>query len=826
MANPEYLKHIKVDSFVTSQNYKVSPRGDGSNRIFPRDRTIHGNKLISELQQIEAEKEALEMSAQEDLVLDDAVYVDFYSAFDVTLAFDSFDSTARKLKHKLLSIHKETQTIEGEERTYYRVTVLLSKGGIEKFITNLEKYIQTEKLKDFNFIEEIKLATLQSFWAEPASIPFPSENEEVWWEVWFRRTNSDETDNAKVDAQIATIGAIIGEQKITFPEHIIRLVKATPKQLSDSLMFLDNLSELRRPKEVSEFFTNLNSTEQAEFIEDLINRTDNLTSEDAVAICILDTGVQNGHPLLANFLPDSNMYSWKADWGNIDNQPNGGHGTGMAGLALYGDLNPVLESSDRIQIFHQLESVKILNQRDPNDPLLYGNITEEACSTPIVDYPNRKRVYCLAVTANPTIDDENSEYWGRPSSWSSAIDKITFGEGEDKQLIFISGGNVNPQKHSDYKTLNETTSVEDPAQAFNAITVGAITYFDRIDPVHSGYSLLANRGDLSPSSSTSLMWGKKWSVKPDIVLEGGNYAYNKYFATKLDSLQMLSTHSDYQNIPFQTFGDTSGATALASKMAAELLTEYPMLWPETIRGLLIHSADWNEQMLSTPLNRMNGNQKRNLLRVFGYGIPDIMKAKHSLKNSLTLIAENRFQPFVKDKSSIKYNNYHLYELPWPKEVLSEIVFENDAKVTVTLSYFIEPNPGTRMYSNTFSYQSHGLNFRMIGKDETPDTFLKRISTETREEGESGFAPEPWMLGPTTREKGSIQKDMIIMSGADLATRNLIAIYPKAGWYKTRKKLEKYNSQVRYSLVISIETPNVNVDLYQPIMNQIAIPITI
>ncbi|MNY15532.1 hypothetical protein D3C86_1487510 [compost metagenome] len=104
--------------------------------------------------------------------------------------------------------------------------------------------------------------------------------------------------------------------------------------------------------------------------------------------------------------------------------------------------------------------------------------------------------------------------------------------------------------------------------------------------------------------------------------------------------------------------------------------------------------------------------------------------------------------------------------------------------------------------------------------------MKRISKETREEGENGFAPEPWLLGPTTREKGSIQKDKMTMSGADLATRNTIAIYPKAGWYKTREKLGKFDSEVRYSLVISIETPGVDVDLYQPVMNQIATPIII
>lgn len=827
MANPEYLKHIKVDSFVTAKNYQ-SPAsgGDNSKRIFPRDRSIHGNKLLNEFSQINAEKEDFDRDAQEGLVLDDAIYVDFYSAFDFKLAFDSFDSNYKKVKYKLLSVNKEYFMINGSESIRYRVTMLFTKGGIEMFIKKLNKYVADNGFEGFNNVEEIKMATLRSFWAESSSVPFPAENEVIWWEVWFRRSNSDDSDIEKVNAQIRTVGATIGKQKIVFPEHIIRLIKASPKQLTESLMFLDNLSELRKPKEVSDFFTNLSSADQEDWMSDLISRVDQQISDDTVAVCILDTGVQNGHPLLAGFLPDANMYSLKSEWGNIDNYPNGGHGTGMAGLAIYGDLTPALSTSDRIQLYHQLESVKIFNHKDPNNPQLYGSITEEACNTPVVDFPNRQRVYCLAITTSPHTIDGEDEYWGRPSSWSAAVDKIAFGENDKKQLIFVSGGNIEPQNHSDYKVLNEATSIEDPGQAFNAITVGAYTEFDQIDLIkYPLFNPLASKGDLSPSSSTSLMWNSRWSVKPDIVMEGGNYAYNSMYVSKMDSLQMLSTHTDYGTTPFQTFGDTSGATALASKMAAELIAEYPSLWPETVRALLIHSADWNEQMLSEPLNAMNVPSKRNLLRVFGYGVPDIIRARHSLKNSLTLIAENRLQPFIKT-TSVKYNNFHLYELPWPKDVLRDDVFTNNAVVTVTLSYFIEPNPGNRLYSNTFSYQSHGLGFRMIGTNEDPETFLKRISKETREEGESGFASEPWFLGPITREKGSIQKDKMIMSGADLSTRNIIAVYPKAGWYKTREKLGKFDSEVRYSLVISIETPGVDVDLYQPIMNQIAVPISI
>jgi len=31
-------------------------------------------------------------------------------------------------------------------------------------------------------------------------------------------------------------------------------------------------------------------------------------------------------------------------------------------------------------------------------------------------------------------------------------------------------------------------------------------------------------------------------------------------------------------------------------MAAQIMAEYPEIWPETVRALLIHSARWTEKM--------------------------------------------------------------------------------------------------------------------------------------------------------------------------------------------------------------------------------------
>ena len=836
MADQNPLRHIKIEGYSQTGEY-VSPKRGNSPPIKVQDRRVHGNKIREHINRIKDQFDSLkEIHLPDGIVRDDAIYVEFISDYNFEPAFDSLNSDAATPKFQLLNIKKETT----DDGSRYRVNVMLTEGGISHFLVKVNEYIsentkykgeetQTPKNnKLISNIESIQLATLEAFWTEPNENPFPEENEVVWWEVWFRKKEGIEpaSEYDKIIYQLGLVDAQISNQELIFPEHFIKLVKASPRQLSESLFLLDNLAELRKPKETADFFTNLNMLEKEDAVNELQTRIENHTNENSVAVCILDSGVQNQHPLLSDFIPESNLFSYKPeDWGTHDGWPRGGHGTGMAGLALFGDLTTVMSSTSSIQIFHQLESVKLINNRDPHDPELYGAVTIEAVNTPIVSSPFRPRIYCMAVT------DKDQAYYGRPSSWSASLDKITFGnedENLEKQLFFVSGGNVFIETPDEFPDKNVLESVHDPAQAFNAITVGAYTEMDTIDyDEFPDSELLAERGGMSPANSTSVIWENDWAIKPDFVMEGGNLINQRGDIVIPDSLQLLTTHKDYRTTLLQTFGDTSAATALASRFAAQLKNEYPDLWSETIRGLMIHAADWTQYMLGgksiQDVASFNKEEKRTLLRSFGYGVPNLKKALYSAKNSLTLIAEKEITPYKKD-GNIKFNDIHYFELPWPVEVLQESLGETDVKLNITLSYFIEPNPGSRKYSNKFSYQSHGLRFNVIKPNEDAETFHKRVNKNTREEGERGFSGENWIIKEQYRNKGSVHRDFWIGSGADLATRNQIAVYPVSGWYKMRKKLEMYDSTVRYSLIVSIEAPEIEVDIYTPIRALIPIEI--
>jgi len=56
----------------------------------------------------------------------------------------------------------------------------------------------------------------------------------------------------------------------------------------------------------------------------------------------------------------------------------------------------------------------------------------------------------------------------------------------------------------------------------------------------------------------------------------------------------------------------------------------------------------------------------------------------------------------------------------------------------------------------------------------------------------------------------------------LASRGAIAVYPTLGWWKTRPKLQRVDQPARYSLIVSIKAPEVEVDLYNEVASRIEV----
>ena len=617
---------------------------------------------------------------------------------------------------------------------------------------------------------------------------------------------------------------------IRFPERTVKLILANKSQLERLTALSDDIAEYRRAKETAVFWVEMENQEQAQWVKDLLQRC-KVESDPKVAICILDTGINYGHPRLSLVLKSADCQSVDPNWGIDDHD---GHGTLMAGLAAYGDLGECLSNTELIHLRHCLESVKIL-PRPPGytKPELWGYVTAQAVSRAEIQSPERKRVLCMAISATDTRDR------GRPSSWSGKVDQLSSGANDgNKRLFIVCAGNITDfSTVLNYPDAQLTDSVHDPGQSWNALTVGAFTKLDQIkDKSFAGFSPVAPSGGLSPFTTTSLEWESRWPIKPEIVMEGGNVIHDgKGYWDHPDDVSLLSTYRDPTIRHFYGFNMTSAATAQAAWFAAQIHNVYPDIWPETIRALMVHSAEWTDALKAqflplTPAKPTKTDYSR-LLRICGYGVPNLTRALYSGSNSLTLIAQEGLQPFdKKDGGGYKTREMHLYDLPWPKEVLLDLPSQTKVQMRITLSYFIEPGPGEIGWKDRYRYASHALRFDVKSPNETNDDFLKRINVAVRSEDEghpgTQSASDHWTIGSNGRDKGSIHSDIWEGTAADLAGSGVIAIYPVIGWWRERAYLEKWNRKCRYALIVLITTPEEEVDIYTPVANKIGITVPI
>lgn len=780
-----------------------------------QQRFLHAQDLSSELDQATQQRIDLIRTLQiPDQEVDTGVCLDVRGAETHPLVFDALeDRQAPTAPIELLNVRTTdgilTATIYVPERRLPSLKTKISNYG------DLSRDAEGTKGSTLaiDSIEAFNLANIFSFWMEQSPLP-EDKNQSFVWEAWIRKSSFQSLRNSA-----DRLGIKISDHSLTFHECEICLLTASLNVLSIMQLVTASLMGFRYRESAPSFFTNLQTHEQAEWAENLAHRITHASNESP-AVCVLDTGVFRAHQLLKPSLDASDCDSYDPSWRKDDFH---GHGIEMAGLALLGDLTALLASNEPVSLNHKLESVRILPDSGENPKELYGWITQESVARAVVNAPHRKRVLCLAITNSGT----NSH--GRPTAWSAAIDKISMGveadlsiNDERKNLFIVSVGNIaDTLKQEEYPNRNDLEPIENPAQSWNALSVGGVTFktFSE-DKDLDGWELLAAHGEISPTSRTSVSWEEKdWPIKPDIVLEGGNCVSDGLLVSHDPDLSLITTGKD---APLIFTCETSAATAQAARMAAMLQAEYPDYWPETIRGLLVHAARWDKQMFRGQIpNRMLAIDKENLLRRFGYGVPNLEIARHSASNRACLISQQFIQPFYKDAGTHSgYKDMNVHALPWPQDYLRSLGALK-LKLRVTLSYFIEPNPSERIPSQKYSYVSHRLKFELQKPLETPETLRHRINRRDRPIGfESNDTSNKWLLGVNTRNKGSVVSDVWIGNAAELSEQTSIAVMPEGGWWKYRKHLKRENQKARYSLILSLESDDQEVDIYAQIQNMI------
>lgn len=813
--------HIDIAPFLTTSSYTAHQSPGG--RTFTRNRDQHGPRLSAGLV---ASLTAAETRRPAPDTLPPGV-----EPSDGAFVTVALDPNARELD---LEKPKKgiRQSAAGEANGRRTMVLHMADEDAQSYLRERVERYRTGDLNDrgrpplYSEMESIvgfSPTELLDLWREdPRTLPTDVSGP-TWWGLWCWEEFVDDITSV---ARALEMHVPPEDRWSSFPDVCVIPVNATRAQVQTMLdLNQPGLAEIGFATDDPAILVDLTGQEQDGLVEDLAERIQ-WPGADVPAVCILDTGVNRAHPLIEPALASEDAQAIEPDWG-VDDHDRPGHGTPMAGLALHGDLTGPLADNSTPTLGHRLESIKILppTPRDDDDPANYGAITKAAVALAEAQNPARLRTICSAVTNDGRRGD-------RPTRWSAAIDEIASGvdaaEGEDppRRLFVQAIGNIG---HSnDWSMIADPSlhSGEDPAQAWNALTVGGVTFKDAIEARdRAEWSACASVGEASPYGRTSSDWPDGTTpVKPEIVFEAGNRAANALgdqVSDAMPSLSLISTGKGGTGDALIPFYATSAATAQASRMAAQIMVGHPQYWPETVRALMVHSAEYTPAMRAEIDNANGKTERRALRRRFGYGMPDLPRAMASASTDLALVSQAHIQPFDRpgvsrrDRTSrvgpVTFGSAHYYDLPWPTRVLETL--ENcPVELKVTLSYFVEPYPLKGAMLDPARYRSFGLRFDLKRPRETGAEFQRRRNAEMGYRLPAAEDDPNWAFGPKAIAAGSIHCDTWSGTAVELASRDQLAVYPVMGWWRDRPGQERYLDKARYALIVTLTAPEAGIDL--------------
>lgn len=822
---------------ITSvDNYEAPQPGRGSPPGMPSpDPKAHRSSLLRQLEAIAQQVGARTRNARDELATREIIAV--RPAAGAQLAADQLDDT--KADARLVGVMPETGTVlldvASADLSYLRekvdafgddakVIAKKKKDGTPKLD---EQGVQVTARASENAVAPmgtIGLAQLTDLGDGKLPLNELPKNRAVWFEIGCRGgyhylPEVTTASRAQVARQLHQLGANQKLDEFLGPEQVYFFVRITVSQLTALQAATDCIFDVDlapQPLRDLRLFDDIAT-------RDLANFELTRPHEDAPSVVVLDTGVATGHPLLKSAI----LTATTAGPEIPSPEDTHGHGTNMAGLALYRDLGAAIERG-RYEATHWLQSSRLLvapGQGLSSDENYekWPVLTQQAVrAAETADQRERNRAFVLAVTR--TMQDPPLDAVA-PTLWSQAVDQIAFKNGAGR-LMIVSAGNARYEQWlslaEQHPQLQLSEKIHQPSQAVNALTVGAFTA--RVElPNDAAYRearvVAPNPGGISPYTSTGLV-GNEWPIKPEVVVEGGNLAINGTLPDHtVPTLSALTTSLHHtRGSPLALMSMTSEAAARAGHLAAHIWSLEPKLRPETVRGLIVHSASWSKTMLED----FPGVNDR--LLACGYGTPNEGLASECAQGVATIFIEDAMPNAVveeepkrkapkrattkttepRDRRKVK-----IYRLPLPDSLLTDD--DPEVELRVTLSYFAEPNKfGRRTY--------HGLDLKwdMQGPQETEDAFIQRVNVLRREKEEDGARVKPpksesflWEIGIRARSRGTVQSDRWHGRMSQLFGRTndkLIAVVPVLGWWDQRKNLQ-YQS-MNFSLVVSVFGPGI------------------
>lgn len=453
---------------------------------------------------------------------------------------------------------------------------------------------------------------------------------------------------------------------------------------------------------------------------------------EAARVCILDSGINTNHPLLRSAIAESESFVEGQD--EFDEV---GHGTAVAGIALYGDV----EACDRSNYWRPefwLYNGKVMRKCPDTENPIYDEHTVEATLTEAVEH----FVGLGCRIFNLSLGNSNAPYDGSHVRGLAYILDVL--ARKHNVLFVVSTGNfmgasdpavpINSwrEEYPEY-LLHESSVIIDPAPAMNVLTVGSIARHDatvdsqRYPEIHQ----LSPSCENQPSPFTRHGPSVKGALKPELVAHGGNLACpvhfrNSQWKTEMRGLGVLTLNYQFQgNTLFKEICGTSFSAPYITYLSGRLLNEYPDASANLLRAMLVNHASLPSEIETTFPDEMRKGYKvnkatynREISRdVAGYGQVNESDLFRSSDHCVVLMCEE----------TIEKDACQFFELPLPASYLRKA--RGLRELSVTLAY----SPAVR--TTRLDYLATQISYRLV-KGKSLDEVQAHFNKENQDEAET------------------------------------------------------------------------------------------